>query len=79
MTPRACSVVEGAITVARAIGSDSGDMLTVSVKDDQTSSYFSVPVSVGRAGVLSRHTLGIAPGELEACRQRPLSSRECRE
>ena len=62
-------VVEGAIAVARAIGNNSGEILTVSVKDDQTPYYFSIPVSVGRTGVLNRHTLGIASEDLAACRQ----------
>ncbi len=61
-------VVEGAAAVIGAIARDSGDVYTVSVRDQQSGSYFSVPVSVGRLGVIDRHIKGISREDMEACR-----------
>jgi len=61
-------VVEGAILVARCIAHDTGDLLTVSVRDEASGCCFSVPVAIGRGGVLSHHIEGIPRESLEACR-----------
>jgi L-lactate dehydrogenase len=61
-------VIEAVVSVARAVALDSGEIMTVSVEDDATGHYFSVPVAMGRAGALQVFTEGIDEQELLACR-----------
>ncbi len=61
---------------AGAIARDSGDIHTVSVKDTETRTFFSVPVSLGRRGVVARHLAGIAAVDLDACRKAAANSQE---
>ncbi len=61
-------VVEGTVAVIGAVARDSGDVYTVSVRDEPSGTYFSVPVSVGRRGVIDRHIEGISSEDMEACR-----------
>jgi L-lactate dehydrogenase len=62
-------VVEGIVAVARTIATNSSDIHTVSVRDDQTGLFFSVPASLGIDGLVARHIDGIDEDELTACRK----------
>jgi len=69
-------IVEGAVAVSRALATDAGSILTVSVlnPEDADGLCYSVPCILGRAGVIQRLTGCLADQDVEAgvkkCREK---------
>jgi malate/lactate dehydrogenase len=59
-------IVEGAVEVAAAIAFDRRSILTVSVLDRDRELYYSLPCTLGRAGVVEKHLDLLQTSEIQA-------------